>query len=86
MAGVCFALAWPIGLAYAAVWVGMLAISRISSLSGMSAAVAAPVAATVLEEWMYVPALLVIAAIVLFLHRENIARLRAGSEPRIGRK
>ena len=86
MAGVCFALAWPIGLAYAAVWVGMLAISRISSLSGMSAAVAAPVAATVLEEWMYVPALLVIAAIVLFLHRENIARLRAGSEPRVGRK
>ena len=86
MAGVCFALAWPIGLAYAAVWVGMLAISRISSLSGMSAAVAAPVAATVLEEWMYVPALLVIAAIVLFLHRENIARLRVGSEPRVGRK
>ena len=86
MAGVCFALAWPIGLAYAAVWVGMLAISRISSLSGMSAAVAAPVAATILEEWMYVPALLVIAAIVLFLHRENIARLRAGSEPRVGRK
>ena len=86
MAGVCFALAWPIGLAYAAVWVGMLAISRISSLSGMSAAVAAPVAATILEEWMYVPALLVIAAIVLFLHRENSARLRVGSEPRVGRK
>lgn len=86
MAGACFALAWPIGLAYAAVWVGMLAISRISSLAGMSAAVAAPVAAIVLEEWMYVPALLVIAAIVLFLHRENISRLRAGMEPRIGRK
>ena len=86
MAGVCFALAWPIGLTFAAVWVGMLAISRISSLSGMSAAVTAPVAATILEEWMYVPALIVIAAIVLFLHRENIARLRAGSEPRIGRK
>jgi glycerol-3-phosphate acyltransferase PlsY len=64
----------------------MLAVSRISSLSGMSAAVAAPVAAIVLEEWMYVPALVVIAAIVLVLHRENIARLRAGTEPRIGRK
>jgi glycerol-3-phosphate acyltransferase PlsY len=48
--------------------------------------VAAPVAAIVLEEWMYVPALVVIAAIVLVLHRENIARLRAGTEPRIGRK
>ena len=85
-AGVSFGLAWPIGLAYAAVWVGMLAISRVSSLSGMSAAVAAPVTAIILEEWMYVPALIVLAVIVLFLHRENIARLRAGSEPRIGRK
>ena len=86
MAGACFALAWPIGLAYAVVWIGMLVTGRISSLAGMSAAVAAPVAAIVLEEWMYVPALIVIAAIVIFLHRENIARLRAGTEPRIGRK
>jgi glycerol-3-phosphate acyltransferase PlsY len=85
-AGVCFALGWPIGLAYAIVWIGMLAITRISSLSGMSAAVAAPVAAIVLEQWMVVPALVAIAAIVLVLHRENIGRLRAGTEPKLGGK
>ena len=85
-AGVCFGLAWPIGLAYAVVWLGLLAITRISSLSGMAAAIAAPVAAIVLEEWMFVPALVVITIIVLFLHRANIARLRAGTEPRIGSK
>lgn len=85
-AGVCFGLGWPIGLAYAAVWLGMLAVTRISSLAGMSAAVAAPVAAIVLEEWMVVPALLVIAVIVLVLHRENIARIRAGTEPRLGKE
>ena len=85
-AGVCFGLAWPIGLAYAVVWLGLLAITRISSLSGMSAAVAAPIAAVVLEEWMFVPALVIIAVIVLFLHRGNIARLRAGTEPRISSK
>ena len=76
-AGVCFGLGWPIGLAYAAVWLGMLAVTRISSLAGMSAAVAAPVAAIVLEHWMVVPALVVIALIVIVLHRENIGRLRA---------
>ena len=85
-AGVCFGLWWPIGLAYAAVWLGLLAVSRISSLSGMSAAVAAPVAAAALGRLELVPVLAAIAAIVLFLHRENVARLRAGTEPKIGGK
>ena len=85
-AGVCFGLGWPIGLAYAAVWLGMLAVTRISSLAGMSAAIAAPAAAIVLEQWMVVPALVVIALIVVVLHRENIARLRAGTEPKVGKR
>jgi glycerol-3-phosphate acyltransferase PlsY len=81
----CFGLWWPIGLAYAAVWLALLAVTRVSSLSGMSAAVAAPIAAGALGRWELVPVLAVIAAIVLFLHRENIARLRAGTEPKVGR-
>ena len=85
-AGVCFGLGWPIGLAYAAVWLGMLAVTRISSLAGMSAAIAAPAAAIVLEQWMVVPALVVIALIVIVLHRENIGRLRAGTEPKVGKR
>ena len=84
--GVCLGLGWPIGAAYAAVWLVMLAVTRISSLSGMSAAVAAPVTAVVLEDWMLVPALVAIAVVVLVMHRANIARLRAGTEPRIGKK
>src|SRR6186713_1649168 len=34
--GVCLGLAWPIGLAYAVVWLAMLAITRISSVGGVS--------------------------------------------------
>jgi acyl phosphate:glycerol-3-phosphate acyltransferase len=83
-AGICFGLAWPIGLAYAAVWLGMLAVTRVSSLGGMCAAVAAPLAALALGYDQFAPVLGVIAAAVLFLHRANIARLRAGTEPRIG--
>jgi len=85
-AGVCFGLGWPIGLTYAVVWLGLLAVTRISSLSGMSAAVAAPVAAAVLGHLDLVPVLTAIAVIVLWLHRQNISRLRAGTEPRVGRK
>ena len=73
------------GLAYAAVWLGLLALTRISSLSGMSAAVAAPITAGALGRWELVPFLAAIAIVVLSLHRENIARLRAGTEPRIGK-
>lgn len=85
-AGVAFGLAWPIGLAYAAVWLAMLAVMRISSLAGMSAVVAAAIAAAVLGPAEFVPVLAVIAVLVVWLHRANIARLRAGTEPRIGRK
>ena len=58
----------------------------ISSLSGMSAAAAAPAAAYVLGRPELVPVLIGIALIVLVQHRENFARLRAGTEPKVGRK
>jgi acyl phosphate:glycerol-3-phosphate acyltransferase len=84
--GVCLGLAWPIGLAYAAVWLAVLAASRISSLGGLSAVVAAPVAAAVLGRNDLVLVLLLIAAIVFVMHRDNLARLRAGAEPKVGSK
>ena len=83
--GVSLALAWPIGLTYAVVWLGMLYFSRISSLSGMSAAVAAPIAALALGDLAYAQVLTPLAALVLWLHQANIARLRAGTEPRVGK-
>lgn len=82
--GVCLGLAWPIGLAYAVVWLAMLAATRISSVSGMSAAAAAPIAAAATGRMEFVPVLVAIAALVVWLHRSNIARLRAGTEPRVG--
>ena len=64
----------------------MLAVSLISSLGGMTAAVSAPVAAIALGAPQLLPWLAGIAAIVLFQHRENIARLLKGQEPRVGSK
>lgn len=84
--GIVLALHWPIGLVYAVVWLGLLATLRISSVAGMAAAVSAPVAAAFFERFEIVPLLLGLALIVLWKHGENIERLFAGAEPRIGRK
>jgi glycerol-3-phosphate acyltransferase PlsY len=84
--GVALGLAWPIGLAYAVTWLGMLAITRVSSLSGMSAAVVAPLAALAIGRAELAPVLAALAVLVLWLHRANIARLRAGTEPKVGKK
>lgn len=85
-AGVSFGLGWPIGLAYALVWIGVLAAARISSLAGMGAVIAAVVAAALFGYPQFVPVLIVLAALILWLHRANIGRLVRGEEPRVGRK
>jgi glycerol-3-phosphate acyltransferase PlsY len=65
--------------------VGALA-TRYSSVGGLAAAVAAPVAAAALGAPHSGIALAVMAAILFWKHRDNIARLRAGTESRIGAK
>ena len=82
--GVSLGFAWPIGAAYAAAWISILVLSRISSLAGMIAAVIAPIAAWLLGFEMFVPVLAVLAVLVVLLHRANVSRLLAGTEPRIG--
>ena len=85
-AGVAFGLAWPIGLAYAVVWIAVLALLRFSSLAGMCAVVSAAIAAAVLGYGSFVPVLAIIAALIIWLHRANIGRLRRGVEPKVGSK
>ena len=84
--GIVLAFHWPSGLVFAVVWLGLLATLRISSVAGMAAAISAPVSAAVMNRFNLVLLLVVLALIVLWKHRENIERLMAGTEPRIGRK
>jgi glycerol-3-phosphate acyltransferase PlsY len=86
MLGVALAAFWPAGVAFAVVWVGAALVTRYSSLGGMLAAVAAPVAAFVSGRSDIGTLLAAMALIVLWKHRENIARLAAGTETRIGAK
>jgi len=73
------------GLVYALVWVALLATVRISSVAGIAAAVSAPLTAAMVGARQYFPMLLGFALLVLWKHRANIVRLRAGKEPRIGK-
>jgi glycerol-3-phosphate acyltransferase PlsY len=84
--GIVLALHWPIGLVYALVWLGLLAVLRISSVAGMAAAISAPITAAVLGDFDAVFLLVALALIVLWKHRANVERLIQGNEPRIGAK
>jgi glycerol-3-phosphate acyltransferase PlsY len=82
--GTLLALAWPVGLAACATWAVTAAVSRISSLSALVAAGLAPVWVLALGRGQMLALVIILAALVFLRHAANIARLRAGTEPRIG--
>ncbi len=85
--GVMLAAAWPVALMAALTWIGVLALSRLSSLSALAAAALSPVYAALVHAALPVRMLILFAAILVVLrHRANIARLLNGQEPRVGRK
>lgn len=84
MMGIVVALHWPSAIVYAIVWLGLLALLRISSVAGMLAATSAPVTAAWFGRFDIVLLLLALALLVLWKHRENLDRLMNGTEPRIG--
>ncbi|MFD3189848.1 glycerol-3-phosphate 1-O-acyltransferase PlsY [Sedimentitalea sp. HM32M-2] len=84
--GIWLALAWPVGLACCATWLAAAAVSRISSMAALVAAAASTLWALLLG---YGAAMLlggILTLLVFWRHRANIARIRAGSEPRIGQR
>ena len=84
--GCLFGFAWPAGLAFCAIWLLVAKLSRYSSLSALVASAASPLILLALGLPAQALALAVMAAILWIKHSENIARLRAGTEGRIGQK
>lgn len=84
--GTLFALWWPLGLASGLTWLLVAGITRYSSLAALLAAVLSPVWSLLLG-WPEAAVLCVLlAALIVTRHRDNIQRLRDGTESRIGRK
>lgn len=84
MIGSLLALSWPVGLIFCAVWLLIAFAQKMSSLAALTAAATAPIFAFVfVNEWL-AGAVAVMAILLFFQHRSNIARLMAGTEPKIG--
>jgi acyl phosphate:glycerol-3-phosphate acyltransferase len=79
--GALLALCWPAGLVAIAGWIAGALVSRYSSVGSLLGSVVAPFAvygfSGSLPETVYAA---FAALLVIFTHRENIARLRAGTE------
>ncbi|SIO46968.1 acyl-phosphate glycerol-3-phosphate acyltransferase [Rhodovulum sp. ES.010] len=84
--GTLLALAWPVGLAACGTWLIVAAALRYSSLSALVAAGLAPVWAIVLGHGDMAVLGALLAVLIYVRHAENIRRLRAGTETRIGKK
>jgi glycerol-3-phosphate acyltransferase PlsY len=85
--GVLFAGVWPLALLSGVTWLAVATMFRFSSLAGLCAAAIAPIAALIAGfSWSEIFFTLALAALIFWRHRANIARLRAGTEPRIGDK
>jgi glycerol-3-phosphate acyltransferase PlsY len=84
--GILLAVYWPGALIALAVWLLMVAVFRISSLAALITAVFTPIIYFLLHQPLYVPMTIALAVLVIIVHRENIARLIAATEPRIGAK
>lgn len=99
--GIVLALYWPVGLMFAATWLIMAGVFRISSLAGLVASAAVPFffwlpATFGTPDWLnwmisahgyqFAEVTLLLTLIIWWSHRANIGRLMRGQEPRIGSK
>ena len=87
--GMLLGLAWPVALACMGIFLTVLSLSRIVSLSSVVAALALPL---LMLGWFggagvrpaYLALALLTAAMVVWRHRGNLRRWRMGTEPRLG--
>lgn len=84
--GVLIGLFWPAAVMFCVLWLATAATSRYSSLSALVAGFVTPI----FLWWFGHPALAslfaVLTMLLFYMHRENIKRLQAGTEGRIGEK
>ena len=84
--GILLGLLWPAALLFCAVWLVVAVATRYSSLAALVASVAAPIFLWWLGHLALAALFAVITLLVFYAHRENIRRLLAGREGKIGQK
>lgn len=84
--GILFGFYWPLALIHLAIFIVLVAITRYVSVGSIATAALVPVTVFLTQPGIPLPALAVWAILgwsVVFAHRGNIARLRAGTENKL---
>lgn len=84
--GLALAVAWPVGLLMCATWLLMAVVFRYSSLSALAAAALSPVYAYFTGYQNMTVLFIALAVLIYVRHAQNISRLLAGQETKIGKK
>jgi acyl phosphate:glycerol-3-phosphate acyltransferase len=84
--GILLGLFWPGAIFFCLVWLATAFASRYSSLSAFVASVLTPIMLWAIGHTALAVLFAVLTLLLLYMHRENIARLRAGTESKIGAK
>jgi glycerol-3-phosphate acyltransferase PlsY len=84
--GCLIGLYWPAAVVFAIVWIAVAFVTRYSSVAGLAGTVASVIAFAVFASIELAILALAMTLMIFWRHRENIARLRAGTETRIGRR
>jgi glycerol-3-phosphate acyltransferase PlsY len=84
--GTLLALAWPVGLAACGSWLVAAAIWRISSLAALVAAASSTLWMLAFGNGHMIVLGAILTLVVYWRHAENIKRIKAGTEPKIGKK
>lgn len=83
--GCLLAAAWPAGLAFAIVWLGVAFLTRYSSAAALMASALTPAVLLALGQTAAAVLFGLMAIVLWAKHRPNISRLLAGTESRIGK-
>lgn len=84
--GLMLALDWRVGLACCVTWLAGAMISRISSVGALLAAALCPVWLLLLGNGRILFLVLILTVLIYIRHSANLARIKAGTEPKIGQK
>ncbi len=83
--GVLIGLFWPAAIVFCVLWIATAAITRYSSLSALVASFVTPIFLWGFGHPALAALFGVLTLLLFYMHRENIKRLQAGTEGRIGR-
>jgi glycerol-3-phosphate acyltransferase PlsY len=84
--GVLLGLLWPAALVFCLIWIAVAVLTRYSSLSALVASLVMPILLWWLGHLALAALFAVLTLLVFYAHRENIKRLLAGTEGKIGQK